>query len=280
MLCYHDVLIRYRIRSHIITPWVMQFTPEKYHFLHASDSKGNQSDLSDTNVSKDEDKLGSNPKLKIVSFGKPLEPFVLLIEDGSSHVRIPGIDVAILATPILVIPIQSIAPSKKKGESDDVNFKEELAHVPLSFGSHLSIERKPSFDKDLFDSGSRLDGSKSQVRSYNQCSFTGTLSVASLESSVRRISIFNIDAVMTEVDKNLARVFGKAILDKAMLTTFMPSSIKEVPASFHYRVRLKGTLSKHIDIINANEVMDTTIKASLGKTEAYIKESFEDLKNF
>jgi len=35
-----------------------------------------------------------------------------------------------------------------------------------------------------------------------------------------------------------------------------------------------------IDMLNAPKVMDAAIKASLEKAEAYIKESFEDLKNF
>ena len=60
------------------------------------------------NVSKDKRKLGSKPKLKIVCSEKPLKPFVSLMEVGSSHVKIPGIDVVILATPIHVIPIESI----------------------------------------------------------------------------------------------------------------------------------------------------------------------------
>lgn len=73
----------------------------------ASDSKRNRSYLSDTNVSKDEGKFGFKSKLKVVRFGKLLEPFVLLAEDVSSCVKIPGIDVIIPVTPIL---IQSIVP--------------------------------------------------------------------------------------------------------------------------------------------------------------------------
>jgi len=80
------------------------------NFPHANDSKRKQSDLSDTNISKDESKLGSKPKLKIVHFGKPLEPFVPLMEDGSFGVKIPGVDVVIPMTHIPAIPIQSIAP--------------------------------------------------------------------------------------------------------------------------------------------------------------------------
>ncbi|KAJ8430060.1 hypothetical protein Cgig2_011595 [Carnegiea gigantea] len=53
------------------------------------------------------------PQLKIVHFGKPLKPLVLAMEDDSSHVKIVRIIVAIQATPIFAIPIQSIAPSTK-----------------------------------------------------------------------------------------------------------------------------------------------------------------------
>ena len=47
---------------------------------HANDSKRKQSDLFDTNISKDKGKLSSKPKLKIVHAGKRLEPFVPSME--------------------------------------------------------------------------------------------------------------------------------------------------------------------------------------------------------
>jgi len=75
---------------------------------HASDSKRKHNDLSDTNISKDEGKL--KPKLKIVRSGRHLEPFVPAMDGGSSHVKIPGIDVATLVMPIPIIPIQSTVP--------------------------------------------------------------------------------------------------------------------------------------------------------------------------
>jgi len=39
-------------------------------------------------------------------------------------------------------------------------------------------------------------------------------------------------------------------------------------------------LQGQINILNATEVMDAPTKASLEQAEAYIKESFKDLKNF
>ncbi|KAJ8428923.1 hypothetical protein Cgig2_024888 [Carnegiea gigantea] len=62
------------------------------------DFKRTRSDLFDTNISKDKGKLGSKRNLKIVRFGKPLEPFAPPIEDGFSRVKIPGIEVAIAIT--------------------------------------------------------------------------------------------------------------------------------------------------------------------------------------
>ena len=39
-------------------------------------------------------------------------------------------------------------------------------------------------------------------------------------------------------------------------------------------------LQGQIEVLNATKVMNVATKASLEKAEAYIKESFEDLKNF
>ncbi|KAJ8430784.1 hypothetical protein Cgig2_023278 [Carnegiea gigantea] len=74
MLRYHHVFICYGTGPHV------------------GDCKRKQSDLFEMNISKDKGKLGSKSKLKIVHSGKPLEPFVPLMEDGSSLVKIPGID--------------------------------------------------------------------------------------------------------------------------------------------------------------------------------------------
>ena len=88
---YHYMLTRYRIGSQVLLPGqcnlLKKNTTRVFHewwskmFIsstcspHASDSKRKRSDLFDTNISKDESKLGSKPKLKIVYSGKPLEPF-------------------------------------------------------------------------------------------------------------------------------------------------------------------------------------------------------------
>ncbi|KAJ8434937.1 hypothetical protein Cgig2_023934 [Carnegiea gigantea] len=110
------------------------------------------------------------PKLKVIRSGKRLEPFVPPMEDGSSCVKIPGIDVVTpsgthLRNPYLkhyTITIgratyRSLLAKYHKGAenimdivdtepnptecmwgSDGVNFKEELAHIPLLSGSVFS----------------------------------------------------------------------------------------------------------------------------------------------
>ncbi|KAJ8437696.1 LOW QUALITY PROTEIN: hypothetical protein Cgig2_030718 [Carnegiea gigantea] len=201
-------------------------------------------------------KANLKPKLKIVRSRKPLDLFIPLMEDSSSHVKILGIDVAISTTSAPTIPIQSIAllpqitndvkehfksslakiqhnipigvcePSTKNvtelrpegtenimdildGESDGMNFKEELAHIPLPSKSQCvsSIGRIPSFGNDLFDSGSRIDGSK------GVCS----LDDDEVESICRANDPLRAPQ---EVDKNAALVFGKAILQKVSCTSF------------------------------------------------------------
>ncbi|KAJ8426572.1 LOW QUALITY PROTEIN: hypothetical protein Cgig2_022309 [Carnegiea gigantea] len=404
---------------------------------HANGSKRKRSDLSDTNISKDEGKL--KPKLKIIHSGRPVEPFVPVIENGSSRVDIPGIDVGPLVMPIPAIPIQSIAPlpqdelpvevcepSTQKvtelppedaenimdildaepnpiecmGESDDVNFKEGLAHIPLPSGSQCfpSVGRIPSFGKDLFDSRSRLVSSRGvcppdddEVESIRKVNAHSPVPCPQRPLKVPQggISVFDANAFIKEVDKNAARVLGKAILDKVCRTPFdrLPSlrgdfdslyatilqrgvdvtplesrveglirqacDFKDLQQSYSGRisaeehnkshggkldeasrqVNTEGThyeakaaelkhvesrrqellkelqlledqqkelssqvaasehllqeverevidLQGQIEVLNATEVMDAATKASLEKAEAYIKESFEDLKNF
>ena len=112
-----------------------------------------------------------------------------------------------------------------------MNFKEELAHVPLPSGSQCFplIGRIPSFGNDLFDGRSRL------VDSRGVCSLDDDevesirrVNAPSLVPRPRRplrtphggISVFNAEAVIKEVDRNAARVFGKAVLDKVCRTPF------------------------------------------------------------
>ncbi|KAJ8432941.1 hypothetical protein Cgig2_021272 [Carnegiea gigantea] len=66
------------------------------------------SDLIDTNISKDEGIHVFMSKMKIIHFGKPLEPFIPTTKDDSSHVKIPGVDVIIPTTHIPEIPFKAL----------------------------------------------------------------------------------------------------------------------------------------------------------------------------
>ncbi|KAJ8432209.1 LOW QUALITY PROTEIN: hypothetical protein Cgig2_020739 [Carnegiea gigantea] len=300
--------------------------------------------------------LGSKPKLKIVHSGKPLEPFVIAIEDGSSRVKIPGIDVAIPATPIPAIPIQSIAPLPQ----DELPIRickpstEKVIELPPRSAENiidiLSAEPKPT--KCMIEIGwlkgvcSPNDDEVKSIRRAN-APLLAHCPHPPLKAPRGGISILNANAVTKEVDKNVAQ---------AIFIVFMPPSFNEVSTSLlwsleskvedlikqaygfkhlqqsysgrpsveeqdHCRLEVQGKLDAasrrlntegahykakvaelkqlesseyllqeterevidlqgHIDVLNAIEVMDTATKASLEKTKAYIKEPFEDLKNF
>ncbi|KAJ8439971.1 hypothetical protein Cgig2_008354 [Carnegiea gigantea] len=276
------MLMRYEIGSQVLLPgqcnllerntthafreWWSKMLISSTCIPHVGDYKRKRSDLLVMNVSKDEGKLTSKPKLKIVCSGKPLDSFIPPIEDSSSHVKILGIDVVIPATPILAIPIQSIAPLPQNelsigvcepsiekiielppkgaenimyildaesnpaecmGESDDVNFKEELAHVPLPSGSQcfpLVESRGVCFPNDDEVESIRKVHAPSLVPHPQH----------PLRAPQGGISIFNADAIIKEVDKNAARVFGKVILDKVYRTLFdgLPSLKAFMPLSF------------------------------------------------
>ncbi|KAJ8422043.1 hypothetical protein Cgig2_001035 [Carnegiea gigantea] len=140
------------------------------------------------------------------------------MENGSSRVKILGIDVAILATPIPAIPIQRIASKSyplefmsQVSKSDDVNFKEELEHIPVTSGSQCfpSIGQIPSFGKDLFDSKSKLDGSKGdcspnddEIESIHGAHASSLLPRPQrpLRAVQEEIFVFNTDAVIKVVE--------------------------------------------------------------------------------
>ncbi|KAJ8428098.1 hypothetical protein Cgig2_012390 [Carnegiea gigantea] len=58
--------------------------------------------------------------------------------------------------------------------------------------------------------------------------------------------------------------------------------LKDLQESYSGRMTIEARESRliEIDTLNAMEVIDPTTKASLEKTKAYVKESFEDLKTF
>ncbi|KAJ8442617.1 hypothetical protein Cgig2_008393 [Carnegiea gigantea] len=339
---------------------------------HTSDSKRKQSDLSNINISKDEN--------LIVQFGKSLEPFVSLIEDGSSYVRIPGIDITSPAIPIPTIPIQIIVtndieehfksslteicrqksksmvnasiigqdklpirvcelstrnvidlplegdenimdlldaepnPTESMGETDNVNFKEELSRIPLPSRSQcsLSIERIPSFGRDLFDSRLRLDGSKcicspndDKVESIHRANAPSL--VKAILDKVSRTPFDGLPSLKGDFDSLYATIIQRGV-NVTLLQSRVKGTYNRAPSVEHllknkiavawrcgkldkasHRLNIKGNHYEtkaaelkqgHIDIINTTEVVDVATKVSLEKTKAYKKESFEDLKNF
>ena len=122
ILHYHYVLKRYGAGSQVTLPWRCSLlegnATRAFHewwsemFIsptcnqHNGDSKRKQGNLSNTNISKENDIAGFKPKLKIIRSGKPLEPYVSSIEGDSSHTKILGINITIPTKPILTVPIQ------------------------------------------------------------------------------------------------------------------------------------------------------------------------------
>ncbi|KAJ8444411.1 hypothetical protein Cgig2_005933 [Carnegiea gigantea] len=151
-------------------------------------------------------KLGSKSRSKIVRFGKPLEPFVPPMEDGYSRVKILGIDVVILATPIPAILIQSIAPLPQ----------DELPVEVCEPSTKNIIEFPPEGAENIMDI---LDAEPNPTECMGVCcpdddvvESIRKVNAPSLVPHPQRplrapqggISVFNADAVIKEVDKNAA----------------------------------------------------------------------------
>ncbi|KAJ8444757.1 hypothetical protein Cgig2_033765 [Carnegiea gigantea] len=251
-----------------------------------------------------------------------------------SRVQILGIDVANPAVPISAIPIQSIAPSTKVINEVKAHFESSFRKIsrqklkiiepPPKGAENITdiLEADPSptecmgeSDNDLFDSGSRLDGLKSVYHTNSDeaelVPKVNTPLVSCQPHPLRApqgdVSVFNVDAIIKEVDTNAAWVFAQGILDKAhnlkdlyksysgLMTTDEQDSrhIEEASQLLNMEgtryeaiaARIKQVESRHkellkTDMINVIDLVYPAIKTSLEKTEIYIKESFKDLKNF
>ncbi|KAJ8441459.1 hypothetical protein Cgig2_008720 [Carnegiea gigantea] len=173
---------------------------------HASDCKRKRSDLLNTNTSKDEGKVGSKPKLKIVRSGKPLEPSVPPMGDGSSCVKIPGVDVVIPDE----TPIGVCEPTTEK-----------ITELPPEGAENIMdiINSGPNLAKCMLTVSSPDDDEVESIRRVNAPSLAPSPQHP-LRAPQGGISVFNAEVVIREVDKNAARVFGKAILDKVCRTPF------------------------------------------------------------
>ncbi|KAJ8426509.1 hypothetical protein Cgig2_013192 [Carnegiea gigantea] len=279
------------------------------------------------------------------------------------------------------------SPTACMGESGDMNFKEKLAYVPLPSGSHCfpSIEHSSSLGQDFL-------GDDDEAESTPKVGAPQVLPPPRLSRATPDVSVFNVNAVIREVNKSGARMTGQVILDNVLRTPFerlhclkgefdslydliherggdatllknkverlvhQACNLKDLQESYsdrmtievresrrvevgskldaashqldieiaHYNA-LKAKLGEvdsrreellkelqslddqkkdlccqvtasedslqeveqtvidlkgQIDTLNAIEVIDPATKASLEKTEAYVKESFEDLKTF
>ncbi|KAJ8427349.1 hypothetical protein Cgig2_016215 [Carnegiea gigantea] len=200
---------------------------------YASDSKRKRSDLFDANISKDESKLGSKPKLKIVRSGKPLHPFVPLMKDGSSHVKILGVDVVIPVIPIPTIPIQCITP------------------LPQVFGK--AILDKVS--RTLFDG---LPSLKGDFDSLYATMLQIGVDVTPLENKIEGL-INKLDEASHWLNIEGAHYEAKTVELKQLTAT--EHLLQEVEQKV---IDLKG----QIDILNATEVMDAATKVTLDKARS------------
>ena len=268
-----------------------------------------------------------------------------------------------------------------------MNFKEKLAYVPLPSGSHCfpSIEHLSSLGQDCL-------GGDDEVESTPKVDAPQVLPPPRLSRATPDVSVFNVNAVIREVNKSGARMTGQVILDKVLRTPFerlhclkgefdslydliherggdatllknkverlvhQACDLKDLQGSYSNRMTIEVRESRRVEVgskldvashqldteivrynalkaklgevdsrreellkelqslddqkkdlccqvmasedslqeaeqavidlkgqintLNAIEVIDPTTKASLEKTEAYVKESFEDLKTF
>ncbi|KAJ8423607.1 hypothetical protein Cgig2_015522 [Carnegiea gigantea] len=163
------------------------------------------------------------------------------------------------------------------GESNEVNFKKELAHIPVPSGSQCfpSIEQIRSFAKDSFDSRSSLDGSKGLIKqAYNLNDME--------ESYFDQMTIEEQDSCHIEA---LGACYEEATTERKQVESRHGELLKKFKLLKDQKKDLKIKEEVidwlgQIDINNVTEVMGAATKASLEKTKAYIKKPSQDLKNF
>ncbi|KAJ8429978.1 hypothetical protein Cgig2_009664 [Carnegiea gigantea] len=205
------------------------------------------------NIQRDEGPSSLKPKLKIVRSQKPLRSPILETKDNTLLTKIPGVGATISATPISAVPIQSIAM---------------LAQAPYEVKLTLDPSSATAYSRKMksivvctFDEQgvSNVQGSK---LNYGKTIFLP------LDRAENIMDILDCDPSPTEymVFRTLERLY------------YFKGEFDSLYDLINERgvINLKG----QIDTLHAVEVIDPTTKASLEKTEAYVKESFEDLKTF
>ncbi|KAJ8442297.1 hypothetical protein Cgig2_011220 [Carnegiea gigantea] len=221
-------------------------------------SKRKRASSSDQNIQRNEAPSCSRPKFKIIRSQKPLTSPALETEDNTPQKEIPGVGAALSVARISAVPIQSVpmapevsdegmsnvggskldygktvfpppdgaeniidildcdpSPTACMGESGDMNFKEKLAYVPLPSGSHCfpSIEHLSSLGQDFL-------GDDDEVESTPKVDAPQVLPPPRLSRATPDVSVFNVNAVIREVNKSGARMTSQVILDKVLRTPF------------------------------------------------------------
>ncbi|KAJ8429737.1 hypothetical protein Cgig2_023126 [Carnegiea gigantea] len=134
-------------------------------------------------------------------------------------------------------------PTECMGESNGVNFKEELGYIHLSSRSH----------------GLRLDSWQgSYSPNSGEAESSPKAHVASLRASQEGVFIFNADAVIKEVDKNASWVFNQSILDKMSDTPYnglyCPKGKHATLRSYRRATPVKQLLKSQIVVVQGYKV--------------------------
>jgi len=154
-----------------------------------------------------------------------------------------------------------------------MNFKEKLAHVPLPLGSRYfpSIEHLLSLGQDFLSNELCLNDSKSvftpsdndEVDSFPKLVAPQVPPLQHRPRASQDVSIFNVNAVIREVNKSGAWMTGQVIIDKVLRSPF---------ERLHC---LKGEFDSLYDLINDREADATPLK---NKVEKLIQQA-KDLKD-
>ncbi|KAJ8423647.1 hypothetical protein Cgig2_010634 [Carnegiea gigantea] len=246
----------------------MPFSGEEVHscfqewwfkvFLTSSgNSKRKRYSSSDQTIQRDEVLSSLKPKVNIVRSQKPLRP----------PTNIAGVRAAISVTPISIIPIQSlIVPAK---DLDEVRLTLEPSPVTACRRKLKSIVVCTPDEQGMSNvQGSKLNYRKTifpppngaeNIMDIFDCDLSPTECMGengdmNFKEKMAHvfvppgISIFNIDAIIREVNKSGAQMIGQVILDKVFLTPFK---------SLHC---LKGKFDSLYDFFNGREGDATPLK--------------------
>jgi len=129
MLRLHQACVRYGTNSQVFSPgqclslerkftqrfqeWWSDVFSASSGTQSGGNSKRKRDSSTDQNIRREEGAFGSRPKLRIIRSQNPSRPLILASEDDLPQDKIPGIGVALSATPIPAIPIQSVAMTAK-----------------------------------------------------------------------------------------------------------------------------------------------------------------------